>query len=37
MMLIISINNNEYNGDYTLADNDIDNAFDNIIPTTVLL
>ena len=39
MMLIIWINNNEYNGDYTFADNDDDNAFDdkrNIIPTTVL-
>jgi hypothetical protein len=39
MMLIIWINNNEYNGDYTFADNDDDNTFDdkrNIIPTTVL-
>ena len=38
MTLMISINNNKYNGDYTFADNAFDdNAFDdkrNIIPTT---
>ena len=37
--MIIWIYNNEYNSDYTFADNDDDNAFDdkrNIIPTTVL-